>query len=160
MKIMNTLILSFLMLLNLACSKNESPKTIIADSIYAVVESATVSGNEGSYTFSITLKSPDKGCNQYANWWEVITENEELVYRRILGHSHVNEQPFTRSGGSVKISATDIVIIRGHMNTTGYGEGKIGLKGSVESGFEPYVITKEFGAALESESPQPTGCAF
>ena len=100
------------------------------------------------------------GCNQYANWWEVITEKEALVYRRILGHSHVNEQPFTRSGGSVKISATDVVIIRGHMNTVGYGEGVVAIRGSVESGFEPYAISKEFGSALEIESPQPTGCAF
>ena len=44
-----------------------------------------------------------------------------LLYRRILAHSHVDEQPFVRSGGPVPVGASDIVIVRGHMNPGGYG---------------------------------------
>lgn len=139
---------------------NDVAEPDVKDGAFAEVQKVTVSGNEGNYTFSVSLISPDKGCDQYANWWEIITENEELIYRRILGHSHVNEQPFTRSGGSVKITSTDIVIIRGHMNTTGYGEGEIAMKGSVEAGFKLYVLEKDFAYSVENDSPLPSGCAF
>lgn len=161
MKIMITWVLSLLIVFNIGCNNQEASEIIIDEGLsYAVVEKVTVSDIEGSYTFSVTLKSPDKGCSQYANWWEVVSLNEELIYRRILGHSHVNEQPFTRSGGTVKINATDVVIIRGHMNTTGYGEGKIAMKGSAKDGFNPYVLAKYFANSVEIDSPQPSGCAF
>lgn len=117
-----------------------------------------VTGKAEDYTFLVTLESPDTGCDQYANWWEVITPGGDLLYRRILGHSHVNEQPFTRSGGPVHISADEEVIIRAHMNNTGYG-GKV-LRGSVKAGFEPVVLKKGFAENLETEEPQPSGCAF
>ena len=158
---MTTLLMSFLVLFNIACNNQED--NIIggdANSGYAVVENVSVSGSEGAYTFSVTLKSPDKGCNQYANWWEVVSEKEKLVYRRILGHSHVGEQPFTRSGGVVSIGSSEVVIIRGHMNTSGYGEGEVAMRGSVDTGFNPFVLTKEFASNLETVAPQPSGCAF
>ncbi len=117
-----------------------------------------VTGKAENYTFSVTLESPDTGCDQYANWWEVITPGGDLVYRRILGHSHVNEQPFTRSGGPVHISGDQEVIIRAHMNNTGYG-GKA-LRGSVKAGFKPVALEKDFARNLETEEPQPSGCAF
>lgn len=46
------------------------------------------------------------------------------------------------------------------MNTSGYGEGEIAMKGSVSDGFLPFVILKEFGSSLERIDPQPNGCAF
>ena len=124
----------------------------------ADVLKVNTTGKMNEYTFSVTLKSPDTGCDQYANWWEVITPEGDLVYRRILGHSHVNEQPFTRSGGPVHISDDEEVIIRAHMNNTGYG-GKA-FKGSVSAGFIPVVLAKDFAIKLETTDPQPTGCAF
>lgn len=154
---MVTLLFGFFSLLNMGCNTQEAPEVKVG---YAVVQKVSISGNEESYTFSVTLKSPDKGCSQYANWWEVITEDKELVYRRILAHSHVSEQPFTRSGGSVKIKSTDIVIVRGHMNTIGYGDGEIAMIGSVKDGFEPYDLPKGFGVAFKNQDPLPTGCAF
>ena len=120
-----------------------------------------VIGSENNYNFSVTLESPDSGCGQYANWWEVVSEDgKTLIYRRILGHSHVDEQPFTRSGGGVEIDANREVIIRGHMHPTGYGQGVIAMKGSVANGFSTYKLEEEFGIALENTAPQPSGCAF
>lgn len=124
----------------------------------AEVISVSVSGEEGQYTFSVGIKSPDTGCDQYADWWEVITRDGELVYRRILAHSHVAEQPFVRSGGNVSISNDQEVFVRAHMNTSGYGVSV--YSGSVSGGFTAVSIDENFAGQLEMEQPLPAGCAF
>lgn len=124
----------------------------------ASIVSVSNSGDENAYIFNVGVLSPDKGCNQYANWWEVLTENGNLIYRRILGHSHVNEQPFTRSGGSVNIAKDQVVIVRAHMNTSGYGTKT--FKGSVAGGFVSFETDKEFANDLAIQKPLPSGCAF
>ena len=121
-----------------------------------IVEMVTTSGIEDDYTFSVTLRSPDLGCQQYADWWEVITVDGKLIYRRILTHSHVNEQPFTRSGGKVKINANQEVIVRAHMNNTGYGVQA--MIGTIKSGFQTRLLEKDFAELLESTEPLPDGC--
>ena len=112
-----------------------------------------------AYSFAVTLQSPDTGCDQYADWWEVITPDGELIYRRILAHSHANEQPFTRSGGPVDVQATTRVIVRAHMNDAGY-EG-VAFGGSEEAGFAADAsVTAELAPQLAEEAPLPNGCAF
>ncbi len=132
--------------------KNNSTGTV------ADVIKVTTTGTSGAYNFSVTITSPDKGCAQYANWWEVIAEDGKLIYRRILLHSHVSEQPFERSGGSVNIKADQIVWVRAHMHPGGYG-GKV-FKGSVSSGFTSAKPTKDFAATLATQEPLPKDCAF
>ena len=124
----------------------------------ARVVDVAVSGGEGSYTFSVTVESPDTGCEQFADWWEVISPEGDLIARRILLHSHVDEQPFTRSTGGVAITADQEVIVRAHMNTSGYGMEA--LRGSNKAGFSEVLLEEGFAAELELEEPQPTGCAF
>jgi len=153
--------LQTLFILLISCgSSNETSTIQLPDqtSEKAAIVSVSTSGNENAYTFNVEVLSPDKGCNQYANWWEVLTENEELIYRRILGHSHVNEQPFTRSGGSVNIAKDQIVIVRAHMNTSGYGIKA--FKGSVANGFVAFETNQGFANDLATQSPLPSGCAF
>jgi len=104
------------------------------------------------------VSSPDTGCDQYANWWEIVSEDGTLMYRRILAHSHVNEQPFVRSGSTMNINANQEVIVRVHMNTTGYSVK--GYKGSVTNGFAEFLISEDFASELANQSPQPDGCAF
>ncbi len=128
------------------------------ESVLADVTATSVSGSAGAYTFSVTIENPDTGCSQYANWWEVISLDGTLLYRRVLGHSHVNEQPFTRSGGPVNISSTDEVYVRAWMHPTGYG-GQV-MKGSVAMGFEKTVLSKEFASELSQEAPLPGNCPF
>jgi hypothetical protein len=132
---------------------NQGVETMTAD-----VLSVKVTGSPNGYQFAVKIASPDTGCDQYADWWEVVTENGQLVYRRILAHSHVSEQPFVRSGGPVDIDPDTVVVVRAHMNPGGYG-GMV-MKGSVQSGFEEEALTPDFAAAVESEPPQPDGCAF
>ena len=126
---------------------------------YADVLLVDVSGSERSYTFDVTLLSPDLGCQQYADWWEVLSPRGELIYRRVLDHSHVDEQPFTRSGGPVSIAADETVIVRAHLNTLGYGG--ITLEGSPDSGiFTPIQLEPGFAQEVETLPPLPDDCAF
>ncbi|MEM7548446.1 MAG: hypothetical protein AAF363_02145 [Bacteroidota bacterium] len=139
-----------------ACSISSSEEQ--NDASLAEIQGVNVSGKVSNYHFSVTVKSPDTGCDQYANWWEVLSENGELIYRRILAHSHVDEQPFTRSGGPVKIKDSDVVIVRMHMNNSGYSS--LAMKGSAKGGFEKIILEEGFASEVELQAPQPDGCRF
>ncbi|MDB9526640.1 hypothetical protein PN498_11615 [Oscillatoria sp. CS-180] len=116
------------------------------------------SQNVNGYTFAVTIESPDTGCDQYANWWEVVTQDGELVYRRILVHSHVDEQPFRRTGGPVNVQPDQVVIVRAHMDPHGYGTQA--MQGSANDGFSEVMLPEEFASDLATADPQPTGCAY
>jgi hypothetical protein len=122
------------------------------------VVSVEVSGDPGAYRFRVGVQSPDTGCDQYANWWEVVTEEGELVYRRVLLHSHSGEQPFERSGSPVPVDANTVVYVRAHMHPTGYG-GQA-FRGSAQAGFEAVELVADFAADLSEKEPLPQGCAY
>jgi len=126
--------------------------------LVANIDSVEVFGGPGSYTFSVGILSPDTGCDQYADWWEVVSLEGELVFRNTLAHSHVNEQPFIRASGPVDIEADTVVWVRAHMFPTGYGG--VVFRGTVESGFRPAEPPTVFGPGLEDLPPQPPACAF
>ncbi len=122
------------------------------------VTNIEVSGEENAYTFKVTIESPDTGCDQYADWWEVVDLEGNLIYRRILDHSHVTEQPFTRPGENIELSEAKQVYVRLHMNNSGYaGQAQ---KGSVENGFQATELDVEFAKGLAEKAPLPNGCAF
>lgn len=142
-------------------SKVVSTQPVIAmteDNSTAQVTEVQATGDANNYTFAVTVESPDTGCDRYADWWEVITPEGELLYRRVLLHSHVDEQPFERTGGKVDITPEQEVIVRVHMSTDGYSS--IAQQGSVKSGFETATLAEDFATDLESVEPLPTGCAF
>ena len=158
-----TIFLLFVTTILNACNTDDVSKQTNADETIpnekkAEIVSVTTSGAENNYIFNVGISSPDKGCEQYADWWEVITEEGILIYRRILAHSHVNEQPFIRSGGTINITKKQVVIIRAHMNTSGYGV--IAFKGSIENGFKTTSLNNDFAKELATVSPLPTGCNF
>ena len=135
---------------------DDNAPLIIDEDEQAVVKGVSVEGEERNYTFTVTLQSPDTGCEQYADWWEIVDPQFEFIYRRILTHSHVNEQPFSRSGGPVDIFTDEEVIIRGHMNNLGYGE--LVFRGSVSDGFFPDTLLTVVD--ISGTGPQPSGCEF
>lgn len=134
------------------------PADGLPDDELAVVSAVKVSGEPGDYTFAVTIKSPDTGCNQYANWWEVLTEDGTLLYRRILAHSHSDEQPFTRSGGPVAVDAGQPVIVRVHMFPQGYSAQAV--QGTAGEELVPATLPAGFASELAAVEPQPSGCAF
>lgn len=130
------------------------------DPAVADVLAVEVTGEPGGYSFAVTLRSPDTGCEQYANWWEVLDAEGALLHRRILAHSHVDEQPFTRSGSPVAAEADAVLWVRAHMHgeaasADGYG-GQV-LRGTPAGGFEPAA---DEAPPLHELPPLPDGCAF
>ncbi|RUM94477.1 MAG: hypothetical protein DSZ28_03005 [Thiothrix sp.] len=118
----------------------------------ADIKSVSVTGSDGNYTFAVKIKSDDAGWDQYADGWEVLNAQGDLVYRRVLGHPHVNEQPFTRSGGPVNVGKADKIYIRAHLNNKGYVGDVFG--GSVERGF---TLAKENSLqSAGSDTTKPT----
>lgn len=76
--------------------------------------------------FTVTLRHADKGWDHYADRWEVLSLQGEVLGTRILYHPHVNEQPFTRSLGGVRIPpSTKQVRIRARDSVHGYGGKEI-----------------------------------
>jgi len=45
----------------------------------AEVLEVKTTGKNNSYTFAVTIRSHDTGCDRYADWWEVITPEGELL---------------------------------------------------------------------------------
>jgi hypothetical protein len=128
-------------------------RTVLLPESFANILSAESSGGEGKYNLSVNILSSDIGCEDYANWWEVISDEGALLYRRILLHSHENEQPFERSGGPIFVSANETIWIRAHMKNSGYGG--VALKGSFSKGFVPSIPPDDFAPDVEQLSPQP-----
>lgn len=152
--------LIFLTLFITAC--NSSSDTTIkgetSEKAKANITEVTAQGSSGNYTFYVTVASDETGCDQYADWWEVLNADGELIYRRVLLHSHPDDQPFTRSGSPVNIQSGDIVYIRAHMNNDSYS-GDV-FKGSISNGFLKIDTPPVFSDSIDEQQPLPDGCAF
>ena len=57
----------------------------------------------GNWYFSVTVAHADTGWDHYANRFEVLAPDGTVLGTRVLLHPHVDEQPFTRSVGGVKV---------------------------------------------------------
>ena len=82
-----------------------------------------------TYTITVTVEHGDDGWDHYADAWEVIGPDGELISRRVLTHPHVNEQPFTRSKSGIRIAETVTEVrIRARDLEHGYGGDEITLQ--------------------------------
>jgi hypothetical protein len=104
------------------------------------------------------VSSPDTGCDRYADWWEVISPDGNLLYRRVLLHSHVDEQPFTRTGGPVTIQPAQEVLVRAHLHPDGYTSQA--QRGNPRDGWAPVELPAGFADDLATQAPLPADCAF
>ena len=81
--------------------------------------------SQGIFTFSVTLQHEDTGWDHFANKWEIIDEENNILGTRILYHPHVEEQPFTRNLSGLMLSEDlKTVTVRGHDSLHAYG-GKV-----------------------------------
>jgi hypothetical protein len=85
--------------------------------------------NDSICRFDVTVRHDDEGWEHYANRWEVLSPDGEILATRELMHPHDNEQPFTRSLESVKIPGGLLeVVVRAHDLIHGYGGKGIVVK--------------------------------
>jgi hypothetical protein len=84
---------------------------------------------DGTWTFHVTVAHPDTGWEDYADGWDVVTPNGQVLkpdpesaFTRTLLHPHENEQPFTRSQRGIEIPE-DVtrVRVRAHDIVDGFG---------------------------------------
>lgn len=76
----------------------------------------------GNWCFDTSVRHNDQGWDHYADRWEVIDAQGNLLGFRQLGHPHDNEQPFTRSRCQIEIPSTiSTVIVRAKCNVHGFG---------------------------------------
>lgn len=82
-----------------------------------------------SCNFEVTIQHKDEDWKHFANAYDIVTLEGEVLATRILHHPHINEQPFTRSISNVKIPKdVKSVIIRANDLLHGYGGKEIQLK--------------------------------
>lgn len=93
-----------------------------------VTNAEIINLGEDRYTFIVTVKHPDEGWHHFADRWEILTPDREIITGRVLRHPHVEEQPFTRTLPNVILPAEiGEVIIRAHCLKDGFGGQEIFL---------------------------------
>lgn len=123
------------------------------DSGIADVIAVSASANPRGYEFSVEISSPSTGRDHYADWWEVLTEDGNLLYRQIINHSETDDQSFISSGGPIDINPHQNVWVRAHMNTSGFG-GQAFL-GNGASGFKATQLPFQFAPWIAASKPLP-----
>ncbi len=106
-----------------------------------VLVSARLTGEE-TWSFSVTLEHEETGWEDYADGWDVVLPDGVVIkpspddpFTRLLGHPHVNEQPFTRSQAGIVIPAeVDTVFVRAHELGDGYSSMVVAVDLTAASG--------------------------
>jgi hypothetical protein len=96
----------------------------------------------GTWTFHVTVEHPDTGWEDYADGWDVVTPDGQVLktdpedpFTRLLLHPHVDEQPFTRSQSGLTVPpGVSQVTVRAHDLVDGYGGEEITVDLSAERG--------------------------
>jgi hypothetical protein len=120
-----------------------SPLPVVGEKGNAdVIHVRAVQSSEGSWTFHVTVEHPDTGWEDYADGWDVLTPDGEVLkpdpdspFTRLLLHPHENEQPFTRSQSGIVIpEGVSRVVVRAHDLVDGYGGREVWVDLTISSG--------------------------
>ena len=98
--------------------------------------------SDGTWSFHVTVAHPDTGWDDYADGWDIVLPGDKIVitdpesrFTRLLLHPHVDEQPFTRSQGGIRIppGITELRV-RAHDLVDGFGGQEVTLDLNAVSG--------------------------
>ncbi|MEX0924105.1 MAG: hypothetical protein WDZ84_15165 [Rhodovibrionaceae bacterium] len=94
-----------------------------------VLEVEVLASGGNTWSFTVTVQHEDQGWDHYADAFEIVSPDGEVLAVRTLFHPHVNEQPFTRSIDNVTVPyEIDEVIVRAHDSVHEYGGAEIIVK--------------------------------
>jgi hypothetical protein len=78
------------------------------------------------WSVKVTLQHGDTGWDHYADNWRVVDGEGNVLGDRVLHHPHVDEQPFTRGLGDVKIpEGINTVYIEAHDKVHGWTPNRL-----------------------------------
>ena len=104
-----------------------------------VVHARLVRDANGAWNVAVTLRHADSGWEHYADAWRVVGADGEVYATRTLYHPHVDEQPFTRGLGGVRIpDGAQAVVIEAHDKVHGWSprQLRIDLGSDAGEGYE------------------------
>ena len=112
----NLLISGFLVLT--AFNVNAVDVKILAVDLY--------SSHDNSWLVKVTLEHNDTGWDHYADNWQVVDTEGNVLGNRLLMHPHVNEQPFTRGLTGLKVpNGITTVFIKAHDKVHGWTKNSL-----------------------------------
>jgi hypothetical protein len=105
---------------------------------------------DGTWTFHVTVRHPDTGWEDYADGWDVVTPDGQVLkpdpgspFTRELLHPHVDEQPFTRSQSGIEVPAgVTQVRVRAHDLVDGFGGREVNVDLTADEG-PNFEVTRE-----------------
>jgi hypothetical protein len=96
---------------------------------------------DSTWSFDVTVQHEDTGWEHYADRWEVLSPDGQVLATRVLTHPHVNEQPFTRSQSGIVIpEGITQVRVQAHDLVHGYGGREVVVDLTVVQGQSFEVI--------------------
>jgi hypothetical protein len=102
--------------------------TAIADEVKILAADFRNTG-ANRWSVSVTLRHADTGWDHYTDNWRVVDGEGQILGDRVLLHPHVDEQPFTRSLGNVKVPAgITTVYIEAHDKVHGWTGNRLTVK--------------------------------
>lgn len=99
------------------------------------IEMVEMTATGKTWRASVTLEHEDSGWDHYADAWRLVDKDGNELGIRILAHPHVDEQPFTRSLGGIKIpEEVPIIIVEARDTVHGWSRDKIRVDLNKKSG--------------------------
>ena len=82
-----------------------------------------------TWRIDVTVKHADEGWDHFADRWDVVGPEGNIIATRVLAHPHVDEQLFTRSLNKVKIpKGIGKITLRAHDKVHGNGGAEMTIE--------------------------------
>lgn len=105
--------------------------------------------------FDVTVLHADIGFSHYADRYEVVAPDGEVLGIRVLKHPHVHEQPFMRRLVGVEIpDDVSEVTVRAHDSQHAFGGRSVTLQLEFPTKSPPAETPAQAGESPEADAPQ------
>jgi hypothetical protein len=106
-----------------------------------VMHVEAVEESDGWWRWVVTVRHDDRDPDHWADWWRARTSDGRELGRRVLLHSHVGEQPFTRDERIRLPAGVSMVVVEAHDKVHGLGGAAVTVDLGQASG-PGYVVRR------------------